>query len=367
MRLRLIAVPALLALGLGADSLESRVDVYDDGLVTAVMPSLAGAVDRGNWTVAFSTSVDGVSGATPLLTVDGVSGATTFDEVRGAGLVGLTYRPAKTWTTSAAASWSSESDDTTQGLSLGATTELLGRTATLGGRAQLGRRTTTRAGGGAPIDRASSIGLDAVWSQVLTRSLVLDLRASGRHDACGGHYGCNANPYRQVPLVADTVQGTLGERHPRSRTRAATGLRLALALGDRTGVHLGLRTYTDSWRMTGHTATAKLARMVASERLLLAAQLRGSLQAPASFYLDDYRTPPDTLLAPTWRTADRELAGMQNLAIGGRARWTFDNVGPFLHLGVSARVMRMWFAYPDYTELPRRSAWVVGGGLNAEL
>ena len=36
-------------------------------------------------------------------------------------------------------------------------------------------------------------------------------------------------------------------------------------------------------------------------------------------------------------------------------------------LSLETHLERIWFSYPFYSELPRRDAWVIGGGLNASF
>lgn len=366
MRLPLILV--FVAEALAGGTFATRLDVYDDGDVTAFLPAVEGATTLGDTTLGARYGVDVVSGATPVLTVDTVSSATRFADARHQGTLSVEHRVAEGTGVSAFVEGSGERDWLGLAAGVGFERDLFDATATLGLAYTAGLDVLGSAADPTLSQLGGSHALDVEWRQILGRTTVARVFVSGGLERCGKAYGCRANPYRFVALTDDDdVMGAVHERNPDHLERLALALRISQAIGPTSGLHGGWRFYADSWGVIGHTLDVSWRQSVLEERLLLEGRARGSLGAPATFYRSSYAVDASALEVPAWRTADRELAGMRSLRVGGTAGWSWWGAGPFVRLGASVRVDRTWFAWPDDAGIPDRASWVVGGGFDAEL
>lgn len=363
MRLRLIALllPALAWAGGGAGA---RVDVFDDGWITVVMPSVEATVDEPGWRAGLRASVDAVSGATPILVVDAVSSATAVSERRGAMDLSLAARPRAGQELGASLSVSRESDDRTIAGGLEASRELVDRRLGLSARYTASDRRTAQHAGAPRTERSlgHAVDLGATW--IASRDLTLGARVSAWGQWCEERLGCAPSAYRYVGLAGGSGFIALPERHPETRHALAASVRASLAVGDAVGLHAAVRAYADTWSIRGLTGSAGAAWEGADDRLLLGLGARATVQTAAGFSQPAYAMQ-DGLL-PAWRTADRELGGLSDLGLTGRAAWTWHGVGPLLGLTVSARVSRVWFTYADRPSEAGRAAWIAGGGLRVE-
>ncbi len=362
-------LPLILLLGadaLAGGTLATRRDVFEDRYVRAWMPALAASWTGARTTLGARLGVDAVSGATPILTVDAVSAATTFSDVRKQAGVSVDHRVREGTGVGGFVTASVERDFV--GVAAGARVErdLFDgmSTVVLGYRAGLdvlGSATDRKL-----AQRGHSHALDGEWRQILGPTTAARLLVTGAVEACGDAFGCRASPYRYVAVHDEDARVAVPERHPDRLARLAVAGRLSQAVGASAALHAGYRFYADTWAMTGHTADVAWRQQMFGERLLLEGRARGSLQDPASFYAASYPLDPGALAVPGWRSADRELAGLRSVRVGGTAAWTWWNVGPLLRLGATARLDRAWFSPPPGAGLPDRAAWIVGGGLDAE-
>lgn len=365
MRLQLTAL--LCAAAWGGGSASTRVDAYVDPWIDVIMPSVRAAWEGEQLDLEAAYGVDALTGATQVLVVDGVTGATSYTEQRHQVDLGAGVRPGD-WGLRARYGLSSEPDYLTHGAGIGGSVDLFQSMTTLG--ADL-RASVERMGMSTDPqfdERTLALGVDLTWDQIVDRRTTARLLGSVEHAWCGDRVGCVANPYRYVAV--DTEVGTLlgvAERNPDRLGRLALGTRLSRALGGSAAVHATYRFYVDTWQVTGHTGQLEGALQLAQEALLLRGELRGSTQGAASFYRDAYATTADAPIIPTYRTGDRELSGLRSVRVGGGPEWAWHDVGPFLRVAVGARLARAWYAYPDFSELPERQAWIVGGGMDAEL
>ncbi len=365
MRLRLTTLALLAATPAAAgDEVQTRVDVYTDGAVEVWAPSVRATVDRGRFRVDGGWTVDVVSGATAGVGVDIVSTATTFDDLRNQADLTVTTRPRSDRAVRVGYTGSVESDYASHAPSVGVTADALDRTATLSAAYRASFESAWTNAGDPLVQRASAHRLDLGWSQILDPSTVLAFAAAGEGEWCGEALGCDASPWRWVPVRWSDASLSLRERHPGDRASAALSAKLSRRVGP-IGLHAELGGSGDTWGVWGHDERGAVHVPLVGERLLLSADGRFHSQTAATFWRRAYSGGEAAL--PGWRTADLELAGLVGGAAGGRAEWSFFDVGPLLRLGVSGRATRQWYAYPDVPLRPRRNAWVFGGGLDAEF
>lgn len=358
---------------MGQSQTRTRVDVYTDEWITVVSPGASGSVAASDQvTVEGGYSVDILSGATHVLTTDAVSSATHFDEVRHEAHVSTSVLVTPRWSVGAGYTMSFEPDYATHAVTLSTGSEILDRMA----QWSLSYGISFETVGQVTDERFSESGhghsLTFGWTHILGKTTTITATLNGSMSFCGTVIGCHANPYRFVPVVTsgDPVSGiafSLRERHPDDRFRGAVGVRLTQHLGSGFALSGAYRFYGDSWEITGHTLETGLAFGAWDERLILRLDARGSFQNAASFFRDDYRTEQDSGVGPTYRSADRELSELLTGQLGFGVAVHFPAVGPFVRLGINARVARGVYQYDDVNEFSERHAWIAGGGLDAEF
>ncbi len=340
----------------------ARVDTYSDGKIDVWSPSarLLHPFDGGD--VEARYAVDVLSGATQVLTADGISSATRFEEQRHEGAVIGRWRPTTGDSLAASYAASVEPDFRTHRVGVDGELELFERMVTLSASYYLDINTAGRSD--VPSYQQDAVGhaVDLRWNQVLGRRTTLGVLASGKVDLCDALLGCHANPYRIV-AIGEGVGHTPSERHPDLRARAAGALRLSQGLMRNLALHAGYRFYADSWEMRAHTADLALATGLWADRLVLRGEGRFMSQSAASFYRDTYDGGGGS--TPAYRTSDRELASLWDVGAGLRVEGSLSGLGPITRLRLNARVMRLWYRYRDFSELPRRDAWLAGGGVSA--
>ena len=369
MRLQLSIVCAgLLAVGpaLADHRVALRTDVYTDEMLTVVSPATDASFDISETVAAAAGfSADLISGATPALVTDVVTAATEFQDRREEARAGVTVTPEPTWTIGATGTLSTESDYDARLLSATAGTELFERMAAVELSYTFSDERIGRAGDPTPRARARGHALDLSWTHILGPRTTLGLLVSGRYSACDESLGCQANPYRFVPIV-DFATGAIlvapAERHPDHRTRGAAALRLRHAFFRGVALHGGTRVYTDSWGVAGYTSDAALAKSAAGNRLIARLEGRLTWQRSASFYKDDYVTDASQIEIPHFRTGDRELSSLYDVLAGARVSYRLPPVGG-LTLTTAARAARIWYRYRDYGGYPERNAWLAGLGV----
>lgn len=357
----------------GQNQTRTRVDVYADEWITVISPGASGSVAATDQVrVDAGYAVDILSGATHVLTADAVSSATHFDEIRHEAHLATSILVTPRWNVGAGYTMSFEPDYVTHAVTLSTGSEILDRMA----QWSVAYSASFETLGQVTDERFSEAGhghaLTLGWTHILGKTTTITGTLSGSLSFCGSLIGCHSNPYRFVPIVtsADPLSGiafTLRERHPDDRFRGAAGVRVAQHLGSGFAISGGYRFYGDSWEVIGHTAETALSFGAWDERLVLRLEGRGSLQGAASFFRDDYRTVQGSGVGPTYRSADRELSELMTGQLGLSVAVHFPAVGPFVRLGVNARIARAAYRYEDVSEFPQRHAWIAGGGVDAEF
>jgi len=305
-----------------------------------------------------------LSGATPLLTADAVSSATTFEDVRHAFDVGLAGRLDPLTVLRGSARFSLESDYFVATGSVGVERETANRRVVLSATyATLFDEAWTSTHDGTSQGSVTH-RLDGGVTMLLSKTTRLRVGLSGLVHACEELLGCQTNTYRYVPVKTRAGRVGLRETHPDRRARLAASLRISQALGRHLALHGGYRFYADTWAVLGHTGDLAVQTGFFGERLMVRAEGRVTQQGAASFFRADYETTDDAI--PKYRTADRELAGLWSVRAGGRIEWAALALGPLLRAAWNLRVYHTWYRYPAVVLLPRRNAWVIGGGFDAE-
>jgi hypothetical protein len=361
MRLQ-VAATLVMGSALAGGEAGTRVDVYTDGDVTAVMPSTRVQWSGEHGEASARYAVDAVSGATPTVGVDLVSSATTFSDVRHDVALSVTARPRATWGVGASGGVGTESDYTARRAGIHGTAELFERMVVVSAAA---RASADDVSGGGFTERQTFYDVDLSWDHILGKTLRGSVLVSTGLAHCGERMGCMASPYRYVPVGLDARDVVVPERNPDQLAFGAVGVRVAKAVGSSSAIRGGYRVYRDSWRVTGHTLDATAATSVLDDRAMFDVHGRVSSQGAASFYRERYAAEQGWPSLPAYRTADRELSPLGSWSAGARSEWTVHGWGPFVRVAFAVRLDRISWTYRDLGL--RRSAWVGGGGIDAEL
>ena len=345
----------------------ARTDVYGDQWVLVISPAATGSFDLGErWNLAAGLGVDVLSGATPIFSTDVITAATRFSDARYGPHGSLTFSALPAWRISAGYSGSVESDHLAHAPGISTEIELLDRTATLMAAYTFVHEEVWRRHESSDRQTTGAHRLDLGWTHLLARRTVLLLLGTLDGSQCQARLGCDANPYRYVPVVndSDAILAMATERHPENRIRGALAARLVQGLGKAFGLHVGYRFYVDTWRLQGHTGDVALAREFFRGRLLARLEGRVTYQGAAAFFRDDYRTAAPDPAIPRYRTGDPELARLVDVMPALRLRARFPALGP-VQFGMSARVAYVYHRYLNMTDRPDRHAWLAGLGADA--
>lgn len=334
----------------------ARLHVYADPRITVVSPTVRDELEHDDWRGSADYAVDVVSGATTTLTADAVSTATTFADRRHQIGVGATRVLGAERELGVAYAASLEPDHAVHAPAISGGAELLDRMARAMLRYQLVAETLGRVDERAYRGEALGHRLDAGWTQILTRTLVLGVQATGTLTSCDRRAGCFVNPYRHVGVMVGGAPLALAERHPDRRGTGAAALRVSWAARDDWALHLGYRAAADSWAVRAHGGEAAVATERFTGALLLRLDVRGTVQTAAAFYRARY--PAEPLRAPTHRTADPELGALWNVRVQLHAELELGAVRAIAALG------RMWNRHDI---APDRDAWLLSLGLDAPL
>lgn len=349
----------------------ARTDVYTDPWIVVVSPAASARVDIGRHEIEAAADVDVVSGATPLMVTDVVSSATRFEEVRRGGHLSFSSELRRDFAMGATATASLESDHRTLAATAFARADLLDDRARLSLSSTFFHERAGRADDPNYDQRTigSALNLDA--SLLATRTGRAELQVSTRVRGCEAYLGCQANPYRHVPIYIELASGeavavAASERHPTSRVRVAAAPGWSQYVGMGTALHLRYRFYADTWRITGHTASASIAKELLGGALIARVESRGLWQSEAAFFRARYDGDGDQATLPGYRTADRELSRTKGLMLGTRVDYRAATTRR-ASWQVNARLDHMWYAYPQLTDdqLDDRRAWLMGVGLAA--
>lgn len=333
--LALAAAPARAQVGGDGEQATATagVRVYaDDDRVTVWSPSARAAtpLPRG-LAVEVTTTIDAVTAASVDVVATASPYAFTETRVEGGIAVGLAVAPYQQAAVRAIVS--DERDFTALRLGGGWRAELAERNTTLELTAMVGLDTVGRAGDPGFARDRRELRLGAALTQITDRRGYVDavLEAVAQR-------GYLASPYRFVPVELGAAVYHLPERVPDERAALAALARGRRAVGARTFVHLDYRLGRDTWAITSHTATARAARSLRADEVVVGLEARGYVQGAASFhrarYLDDGG-------APAWRTRDRTLGRMVSATtaalVEARLPWAE------LRASASAAWVRFWW------------------------
>lgn len=237
-------------------SVDAAVSTYrDQGIIVwAPGASVSGALGdkltaTGGW------SADFISGATPLLVADAISSATPIVEQRHGANLALSGQTGPGLTLLGNAAGSVEPDHQSLVGGAGAQWLTLGDMTTLSASTSLAHIRDGRTGDMDYATRSWDGALELGWSQIWGPTTSTSTRLSGLYSRCEASVGCQANPYRFVPVE----EWVLSERHPEARARLAANATLSQAFGPKLALHLGYRLYADSWQVNGHTGLLTVA------------------------------------------------------------------------------------------------------------
>ena len=115
----------------GDSQVATRVDVYEDGWMLIVVPSVLGVVETDNTTVRGTYALDVLSGATQAIPADTLTSATWYKERRHQAGLSLEAHPQETWGVGVGGTVSLEPDYHTRAVNFSGRTDLFDRMSTL--------------------------------------------------------------------------------------------------------------------------------------------------------------------------------------------------------------------------------------------
>lgn len=359
MRLQLAAVLLLMGCGHTRTKASSRLHIYSDQRITVVSPSIASDVEVADGvSVALAYDYDAVSGATQSISPDAVSSATHFDEERHQLSLSAAREGNEGALASVSYSGSVEPDHWAHTISAKGAIERIHRRARISAGYSLSYEGIGTIFDETLPDRATTHQINSQWAHIVSTKTVVTALATARLATCTSGVGCRANPYRYAIVDREAGRLAIRERHPNRRIAGAGALRVSHSLSDSLAVHAGYRLFRDTWRVTGHTWDASLARALRHDTLVVRLETRATVESAASFYAPSYEAPANMI--PSHRTADAELSGVRNASVGGRVTWTLGWAQLY------GRLSHLWMRYPNFKAVPERDAWMISFGLNAE-
>jgi hypothetical protein len=379
---KLLAVVGLSSTLSSAQSLRGEtggeVAAYGDSdNVWVLTPTARGSVRGADLGASATYTVDIVSAAS----VDIVSTASPrWTEVRHAGSLAAGYQPGN-FGASGFLATSIEPDFVSTKIGASASADLARKNLSLSlGYAYehdvAGRTGTPYSVYALKLDRHEiSASALVVVGRATTLTSVLDLSfESGRQE----------KPYRFLPLFDAAVAagvpvgasvdevnrlrlpGKIAERLPDTRQRAAASLRLMHRLEGSTLTVLD-RVYFDGWGQLANTTDLKWVFEL-SRRWSLWPHLRFHEQSAASFWRRAYvgRVVPGQVVAPEYRSGDRELGPLRTLTAGPGAAFDFGSPDP-RRLSVTLEVEGSATDFRDALYIDRRWAGLVVAGFTARF
>jgi hypothetical protein len=322
------------------DGFVAKTQVYvDSDHTTVVSPLVAATKDawRGG-TVGVSCVADVVSSAS----IDVVSNATThMSDFRSEATGSVTQRLRDT-TLSAAYIFSTENDYTSHNASVGVAQNLWRNNSTLALDAAFSYDTVGRNGDAAFRRTLVTAGLDASWTQTLSRRAVAQLGYSFVYDD-----GYQASPYRFVPVPALDGGDTsfkVPEAMPQLRARHAVVAKLNGYLGRGSVLQGDARYYFDDWGI--QSATAELRYLLTLRSITVRLRERFYYQSKADFFRTHYAAVQD------YMTTDRELSTFWSNLAGVKVAWS--RPWRARRVEVEAKSDVFYFHYLDFALLHSR-------------
>ncbi len=209
--------------------------------------------------------------------------------------------------------------------------------------------TVGRAGDNSFSRRLSTVGLRAVFNQVIDAKTVIQ----GAYEL-GRREGFQSSPYRFVGIGGDGLcSGTavlcVPEAHPGTRLRHVGVIRARRAIGSDFSAGLAYRFYFDDWNVLSHTAIAQASWLPAPDSTV-ELRYRFYHQSAADFYRARYEAI-DTNRPLVSR--DRELSPLltNRLSLSYERVVDLTAAGPPLRL--SAATSAMLLSYSDFVGLDK--------------
>ncbi len=335
----------------GDNEFVAKTQVYTDNDHTTVVSPVV-AIQREAWkgaTLSAGWLADVISSAS----VDVVSNATRhINELRNEVTAGLKQQLRNT-TLTGSYIYSTEHDYSSHNISLGLAQDLFQKNTTLALGWTISLDAIGRAGDAAFRRSLMVNGLDASWTQVLTRATILQLSYNLFYDS-----GYEASPYRFVRMQgADgNTEFKLPETDPSTRIRNAFVAALNRHLGKSTVLGADYRIYFDSWGLIAHTV--QLRYFVTFGDVTLRLRERFYYQSGANFYRAQYLASQ----IPQFVTADRELSTFWSELFGVKLSWNL----PWWKRRLSAELKAdgFYFGYRDFPLLSSRYGANVAAGLS---
>ncbi|MEM1433675.1 MAG: DUF3570 domain-containing protein [Pseudomonadota bacterium] len=287
--------------------------------------------------------------------VDVEATASQYTEERVERSVGVDYLHGKT---TMGLSWtnSEEDDYSAHSYRLGISHDFFGDLTTLGISYARGNDTVRRNGDAIFEEDASRQVYRIDLTQILTKSLVVNLNYEGVTDE-----GFLNNPYRQVRYLDPSAARGFSyepELYPNTRTSSAAAIRAMYYLPYRASLKTEFRTYSDSWGIGAWNGEIAYVHPL-KHGFTLDLKYRFYTQEAADFYSDLF--PRQT--AQNFLARDKELSTFTTQTIGAGVSYDFET--PWLPLFKRGEASLYYdfirFQYDDF-----RNVNFVGDGVGTE-
>ena len=242
--MRLYVASAILAVSVigvafGEETIvKTRTDVYEDEWITATLSGASVAHEVGAISLETSYSIDVLSGATQTFTVDTISSATTFEETRHQVDLSANYAFDEERSAGGFMATSRETDFISNSAGINGSIELLERMVKFGFSYGITIDQLGTVHDPDVWERAETHTLNLDWNQILSPRATTTFLLTASTSQCGEVWGCQASPYRYVPIEGNSgIAQVISEHNPDSVSRGAIAARMSLALGSSVALH----------------------------------------------------------------------------------------------------------------------------------
>ena len=329
---------------------EERADVlfhsYSGGGIDITGPAVLVRKSVGD-SVSLSAKhyIDTISSAS--IDVEVILGASTYEEERVENAFSIDYLNNKAMISFGYTN-SEENDFSADTFSFGISQDMFGDLTTVSMSYAHGSNVVGKTGSPLFSEVSQTDNFNIGLTQVITKNLIMAMGLETVTDE-----GFLNNPYRKVRYLDTPTTFLLeDEIYPRTRTSNALAIRSRYFLPYRAALHAELRTFADSWGISGNNFEVGYTHPFANN-WLIEAHFRAYAQTKANFYSDLF--PYSN--AQNFIARDKELSTFNNSTIGFGVSYEFANAegGSIDKASVNFKFDHIQFNYEDFRDATKTS------------
>ena len=329
---------------------EERADVlfhsYSGGGIDITGPAVLVRKSVGD-SVSLSAKhyIDTISSAS--IDVEVILGASTYEEERVENAFSIDYLNNKAMISFGYTN-SEENDFSADTFSFGISQDMFGDLTTVSMSYAHGSNVVGKTGSPLFSEVSQTDNFNIGLTQVITKNLIMAMGLETVTDE-----GYLNNPYRKVRYLDTPTTFLLeDEIYPRTRTSNALAIRSRYFLPYRAALHAELRTFADSWGISGNNFEVGYTHPFANN-WLIEAHFRAYAQTKANFYSDLF--PYSN--AQNFIARDKELSTFNNSTIGFGVSYEFANAegGSIDKASVNFKFDHIQFNYEDFRDATKTS------------